>query len=330
MKNIKDAVQTTEAVSEKTGLKTKIIRAGHQVVFKTKKNSPELLLAGGLIGLAATGYLAFKSSAKINKILADVDESKDQAEQMADLVDEMKELRNNPSKENDERAEEVQEQFDDLHEQYDPLTRSELIWDFTKAVAAPVIVGSLSVAAIIWSHNIQYKRISALASSLATIIREQKAFESKYREKYGDKKWDEFEASTHEEEVETDDGKKVKVRAQDDKSDKGRWYEDSSEYVSDDHQYNLSRIDAVNEKFSNKYFANGYLVMNDVLEGLGFERTREGALIGWSGADVFEIGRRVTTVYNEQTGENEDKIYVYWPQPHYVYDEVHFSGRYAE
>lgn len=326
---IKEGAQTMDKVSPT--FKQKIVRYGHKVLWKTKKNSPELLLAGGLVGIAVTGYLAFKAAPKVEKIKTKLSDDHDTVGQMQTLADAMEELaKQEKTDKRDEDIRELTKEFHALNDNYHPYTRSELVLDFTKAVAAPVVVGSLSVAAIIFSHNIQYRRIGALASSLATAVREQKAFEEKYREKYGDEEWNKFDGELNQKEVTTEDGAQVQVEAHIKDNDKGRWYDESEEYVSDDHQYNLSRIDSVNQKYLDKYFANGYLVMNDVLEGLGFERTREGALIGWSGADEFQIDRRVQTVYNEETGEPEDRIYVYWPQPHYVYDEVEFSGRYAQ
>lgn len=312
-------------------LKQKVFKAGHMAVWKTKKYSPEILLASGLVGIAATGYLSYKAAPKVVKIKSKLTDDHDTVTQMQVLTDAMEELAKcEKSDKRDEDIRDLTREFKDLQSTYHPYTTRTLVWDFTKAVAEPVLVGGLSVAAIILSHNIQYKRISALASSLATVVKEQKEFEKKYREKYGDDEWNQFDSELHQEEVTTDDGAQVQVESHTKRDDKGRWYDESSEFVSDDHQYNLSRIDSVNQRYLSKYFENGYLVMNDVLEGLGFERTREGALIGWSGADEFQIDRRVQTIWNEETGEPEDRIYVYWPQPHYVYDEVEFSGRYAQ
>ena len=168
-----------------------------------------------------------------------------------------------------------------------------------------------------------------MAASLATATAENAFFEKKYRETYGDDKYEEFVTPTKEAEIEQN-GKSKKVKVQAKKDGNGRWFSESNEYASDDHDYNRQFIRTVEDRMQDKLFRNGYLVLNDVLDQLGFERSRAGALAGWSVENDFKLSQIVSNITDPETGEMNAQIYVSWPKPRYIYDDVSYSGRYAE
>ena len=107
----------------------------------------------------------------------------------------------------------------------------------------------------------------------------------------------------------------------------GQWYDESIEYVSDDHTYNMAYIDSVDEQLQTILFARGSLMLNEVREALGLERIRAGALLGWTTQDNFSLDKVVTMIEDE--GTLKEQIWVTWTRPRYVYDEVEFNGRYS-
>lgn len=261
---------------------------------KISKHSPAIFTTVGVAGFAATAYLAYKSRDKVEAIVEEIEEKRD----------------------------------NDL-----PVDKLQVVRDLTGALALPITTGVLSGASIIMAHRIQRKRILTLAGALAAQQARNAYFETKYRKTHGDEAYDKFMTPTDEVEEEVTKNGKTKTVVKDIKKDVsktiGQWYCDSQEYASDDHTYNVAFIDSVNEKLQTKLFQRGNLLLNEVREALGFERIRSGALLGWTGGDNFDIRKVVMNVGNESLGEAKEQIWVTWSTPRYIYDDVEFEGRYS-
>lgn len=311
-------------------LKTKATRGLKTTERIVVKHSPLVLTVAGVIGLGATAYLAYKSAHKVEEITDDLEARRRDSERMDDIVDEITASKDmDPNDVDVDHLKDINNELKGLEANFKPIDRRETIYRLAKAVAAPVATGVLSVTAIALSYYIQNNRILNLAASLATATAENALFEKKYRATYGDKKYEEFITPTEEEKVEKN-GKSKKVKVQAKANGNGRWFSESNEYASDDHDYNRQFIRTVEERMQNKMFRNGYLVLNDVLDQLGFERSRAGALAGWSIENDFKLSQVVTNVTDPETGEMKPQIYISWPQPRYIYDDVSYSGRYSE
>lgn len=270
-----------------------------QLLSKTtmviKKNSPAILTGVGIVGLGATAYLAYKSRDKVEAIVEDIEQK---------------------------RTDEVE------------IDKVEVARDIAEAIYLPVAVGALSVTAIFMSYRIQNNRIAILAGALASQQAQNMYFESKYRKQHGDEAYRKFVTPTEEVEEVTVDGKgKEKVTVKEIRSDVdktiGQWYDESTEYASDDHVYNVAFIESVNDRLQTILFQRGALMLNEVREALGFERIRTGALLGWTTSDSFDIDAVVTNLGDEAAGEMPQQIWVTWTRPRYIYEEVEFNGRYS-
>ena len=317
-------------MENKLSLKTKATRGIKKAEKLAVKHSPLALTVTGVIGLGATAYLAYKSAHKIEAITDDIEERQHTAERMDDIIEEIQASKDmDPISVDIDHLREINDELKELEADFKPVDRRETIYRLGKAVAAPVATGVLSVCAIALSYYIQNNRILNLAASLATATAENAFFEKKYRETYGDDKYEEFITPTEEQEIEKD-GKSKKVKVQAKRDGNGRWFSESNEYASDDHDYNRQFIRTVEDRMQDKLFRNGYLVLNDVLDQLGFERSRAGALAGWSVENDFKLSQVVTNVTDPETGEMNPQIYISWPKPRYIYDDVSYSGRYGE
>jgi len=317
-------------MENKLTLKTKATRGLKKAEKLAAKHSPLALTVTGVIGLGATAYLAYKSAHKIEAITDDIEERQHTAERMDDIIEEIEAAHKmDPMDVDVDHLHEIRSELEDLESDFKPVDRRETIYRLGKAIAAPVATGVLSVCAIALSYYIQNNRILNLAASLATATAENAFFEKKYRETYGDEKYEEFAAPTQEEEIEQN-GKSKKVKVQVKKDGNGRWFSESNEYASDDHDYNRQFIRTVEDRMQDKLFRNGYLVLNDVLDQLGFERSRAGALAGWSVENDFKLSQLVSNITDPETGEMKAQIYISWPKPRYIYDDVSYSGRYGE
>ena len=107
---------------------------------------------------------------------------------------------------------------------------------------------------------------------------------------------------------------------------------DSQEYAGDQtamsNEYNAEWIRAAERELDERMALRGNLLLNEVLEKLGFERTKEGALMGWTMGDGFRLDQQVNH-FDTDDGMGEEQIFIHWPAPHYIYDDVNFTGRYS-
>lgn len=266
-----------------------------KVVFNLKKHSPSILTGVGVVGLGATAYLAYKSRDKVEAVVQEI------------------------------------ERKNDLEI---PVNKMEVARDIAEAIYLPVIVGTVSITSILAAHKIQNNRIKALAGALLVEQARNAYFEKKYRKQHGEEAYSKFVTPVEEvERVEIDEKGKEKVTKEQIKqeSDKsvGQWYIDSSEYVSDDHTYNMQYIQSMSDRLETILFQRGSLTLNEVLDNLGFERLRNGALLGWTTRDSFSIDTHVSKHPDEETGEMKEQIWVTWSRPRFVYDEIEFNGRYS-
>lgn len=266
-----------------------------KVSMKVAKHSPAIFTGVGIVGLGATAYLAYKSRDKVEKVVTEI-----------------------------EKKNELQV----------PVSKAEVAKDIAEAVYQPVLVGAVSVTCILLAHRIQHKRILTLAGALAVEQTRNIYFEKKYRKQHGDEAYSKFIIPTEEEEkVEITKNGKEKITIEEVKKDVdhtiGQWYDESTEYVIDDHAYNIAMIDSINDRMQTILFQRGTLTLNELREALGFERIRAGALLGWTTSDSFDIEKHVSALGNEDLGEAREQIWVTWTRPRYIYDEVEFNGRYS-
>ena len=258
------------------------------------KHSPIILTTVGVVGLGVTAVLAYKSR---NKVEAVVEQIEADAEAGIEI------------------------------------DKVEVGKGMIEALWLPISVGVASTACVLLAQKIQVNRIKTLAGALAVQQAQNVYFENKYKAEHGEEAFVKFATPTSKEEVETVDAKgktkktTVEVRQELDKT-IGQWYDESQEYAADDHSYNMSYIESVEERLQGILFQRGSLMLNEVREALGFERIRNGALLGWTSADNFEITKSVTNVVDED-GEIKPQIWTSWSKPRYIYDEVEFNGRYS-
>src|SRR5690606_19830532 len=209
-----------------------------KVAFNLKKHSPAIFTGVGVVGLGATAYLAYKSRDKVEAVVEEI------------------------------------ERKNDLEI---PVNKMEVAMDIVEAVYQPVVVGALSVTCILMAHKIQSNRIKTLVGALAVEQARNIYFEQKYRKEHGDEAYNKFIVPVDQvEHIEVDAKGKEKVTIENVKREthltEGQWYDESDEYVSDDHTYNIAFIDSVNERMQTLLFQRGSLLLNEVREALGFER----------------------------------------------------------
>lgn len=299
----------------------KISKAFHTVARTTAKHSPIIFTVGGVLGLGATAWLSFKAAKKVETIMDSVEESQEATEVLRQVEIGLRTVTTDEARQD---LLETQQRFIVVPE----MTRMDIIKEVGAAVALPVVTGIASIACISLSYYIQNNRIVSLASALAVSTAEQTFYRAKYKQEHGEEAAREFYTPTVEEErtVVNAKGKEEKVvdtnkHAMD--SMHGLWYDQSSEYASDDHAYNLAFIREQKDRLDLTLFRKGVIKLNDVLDALRMPRVRMGGVVGWSTAQNFNLFPQTTYVRDPQTGEDIPQIYIQWSEaPKDIYNLV--------
>lgn len=255
-----------------------------ELASKTARNaqehSPEILVVSGVVGLLAAGILACKATTK----------APEKIEKAKEKIEEVKE------------SHEV-ELIDD-QEYKKEITKSymKLAAECIKLYAGPVIIATLSAAAIFESNSILKKRNASLAAAYASLDGAFKFYRKNVKEKYGEEEDQRMLTGAKEEtiteEVVDENGKKKKQKKNVNVVDPyglGNSYAmifgdfpydhpmHSDTYCASDigDNYNLSHLMAVQNYLNDKLRADGMLTLNDLRDELGFRRTKQGQMVGW-------------------------------------------------
>lgn len=275
------------SLKEKTaGLLTSVRRSAHKTGFKIKKHSPEILIVSGVVGVVASTVMACKATTKVGEIL-------DEAKATIDDIHEMTEIAEN----NENYAEKYTEEDSkkDLAIVY-VQTGVKLV----KLYAPSVILGTLSLTAIVTSNNILRKRNIALAAAYTSVEKSFKDYRRRVVERFGEELDNELRYNIKKQEIEetvvNEDGSETTVKKTVNAIDPTTiddtsviFYEGCPGF-SKDPEHNLIYLKAQQEYANKKLQLQGYLFLNDVLEMLGFEKKRCGQVIGWIYDEKNPIG----------------------------------------
>ena len=252
-------------------------KLGSKMLFKVKKASPELLLAGGVICIIGGTVMACRATKKATEVL-------EEHNQNLDDIQEREELANDPDEE--------LEPYTDGEKKHDKIqiythTAGELV----KAYAPSVAVIGLGVALIFTSHGIMRKRNATLIAAYNVLDASFRKYRGRVAEEYGEEKDREFCLGARKQDVnyiETDEegnGRQVK--------DKGYVFGDpASPYVFKFNKYtsifwdsnplsNLNTLRSAENWATCELRIKKHLFLNDVLEYLGMDPVPHGQLVGW-------------------------------------------------
>ena len=273
-------------------------RSFHKIGFKLKKHSPEILVVAGVVGTVASAVMACKATLKVNEITNETKENIDKIHTAAEtgVTEAGKEYTDEDSKK-------------DLTIVY---TQTGL--KLVKLYAPAVIVGTLSVTAILTGHNITRKRNMALAAAYTAIDKSFKDYRSRVVERFG-KDLDRelrynIKAKEIEETVVNEDGtettvvKTVQVAENPLPSEYAKFFDDGCTGWTKDPELNLTFLRSQERYATERLKAKGFLCLNEVYDLLGIPRTKAGQVVGWVYNEDNPIGDNyvdfgIYTVNNE-------------------------------
>ena len=258
-------------------------RTLNSVGFKLKKHSPEILITAGVIGTVTSTVMACKATTKLNDIL---DSSKDDIEAIHGAM---------------EHPEELPEEYTEEDGKKDlSIVYAQTGLKVAKLYAPSVILGALSITAIISSNSILRKRNIALAAAYTAVDKSFKEYRGRVVERFGKELDRELRYNIKAKEVEetiTDEKGKEKtvkntIEVADPSiySDYAKFFDDGCTGWSKDPEQNLFFLRRQQDYANDVLKAKGYLFLNDVYEMLGIPRTKAGQCVGWIYDEKNPIG----------------------------------------
>lgn len=260
---------------KKLAIVESLTRTANKVGFKFKKYSPEILVIAGVVGAVTSAVMACRATTKLSEI---TEESKESIDIIHAAIE-------NPEIETNKNYSE-EDGKKDLAIVYTQ-TAGKLI----KLYAPSVILGTLSITAILTSNNILRKRNVALAAAYTAVDKSFKEYRSRVVDRFGEAMDRELKYNIRRENVEEtivdENGEEKTVTKEVDVvdasaiSDYARFYDDGCLGWTKDPEMNLMFLrrqqDAANDRLKDK----GYLFLNDVYEMLCIPRSQAGQTVGW-------------------------------------------------
>lgn len=250
-------------------------RSFNKVGFQLKKHSPEILITAGAIGAVTSTVMACKATLKVHEV---VEETKSNIEEMNEA------LENGATAYGQDYSEE--DYKNDMKIAY-----VQTGVKVAKEYAPAVILGTLSIAAMVKSHNILRKRNAALATAYAVVNKGFKEYRGRVIERFGEQIDKELRYNIKAKEVEeivTDkDGNETTVVTTVDAidptsiSDYAKFFDEACTGWTKNPELNLLFLKS-QERYANERLKNkGHLFLNEVYDMLGIDRTTAGQHVGW-------------------------------------------------
>lgn len=276
-----------------------IKRSLNMTGLKIKKHSPEILMVAGTIGAVASAVMACKATLKVNDIL---DETKKTVNIIHTAVEN-----------NDSSVYSEEDMKKDL-----AITYIQTGVKFVKLYGPSVVLGVVSIGAMITSNRILNKRNIALAAAYTTLDQGFKNYRSNVVERFGEKIDKELKNNIKAKVIETvqidEDGKETKVKETIDlcegPSEYSRFFDELSSYYEKDPEYNLTFLRQQERYATEKLRANGTLFLNEVYDMLDIPRTRAGQVVGWVYDEDNPIGDNYVDfgIYNVHRPSNREFV----------------------
>lgn len=277
-----------------------VTRSLHRAGFKFKKHSPEILVGAGIVGVVGSAVMACKATTKLDEVL----------EEPKEKIEKIHELMENPDMVPEGKEYTEEDGKKDLTIMY---TQSAV--KVVELYAPAVILGTVSIAAILGGHHILRKRNLALAAAYATIDKGFKEYRGRVIERFGEELDKELKynikAKEIEETVVNEDGsentvkKTVNVADPNTTSDYARFFDDGCNGWTKDPEFNLMFLKDQQRYANDLLKMRGHLFLNEVYDMLGIPRSTAGAVVGWVYDEKHPVGDNfvdfgIYDLYNEK------------------------------
>ena len=281
-----------------------------KVGMKLRKASPEILLVGGIIAGGAAIVTACKATKKVVE-----DENNDISQCREELEAIRKEKEENPEKLD------IQELSRKIGKKKWK-TLLKLAGKYAKAYGIPIFLAILSLVLVLASHGVLKKRYVSTTLAYKALDEAFKDYRERIKEAVGEEKELHYFNGTHEggEDTVIDENgeshtKKIavkdKVKANSPyefdfnaRTAPGNWEANSD--------YNYMFLRSAENYLNDLLNGRGHVFMNEALDALGLQRTKEGAVVGWikgrGGDDYVDLG--FSEYYTDEYSDAQSEGYL--------------------
>ena len=246
----------------------RVTRVSSRGVLKLKKNSPTLLVVGGVAGGIATVIMAVKASKKADVVIQAHKEERAQIGPVPNKAVASKEVRKDAQ-----------------------LKVMELYYNTTlelaKVYGPALVVGSLSFGSILYGHKILHGRHVASMAAYSGLMEQFGAYRGRVRQTLGDKAELDIYNGAHGEYVEDPDHKgefKLTPVFSEDvvlDTELRPWFDEMNPNNSSDPEITKMWLTGVQEHMNQKLRLHGHLFLNEVRDALHLPRSAQGQTLGW-------------------------------------------------
>ena len=260
----------------------KTSRMMHRAGFQLKKHSPEILVVAGVAGTVASAVMACKATTKLSTI---TEEHKKQVEEIHNYVEENG----------------FTEKYTEEDSKKDlAITYIQTGAKVVKLYAPSIILGALSLTAVITSNNILRQRNVAIATAYAALDKNFKKYRSRVVERFGEELDKELryniktkeieEIVTNEDGTETTVKKTVNTVNDPIHSPYAKFFDECSPYWVKDADMNLMFLKQQQNYANELLKTRGIVFLNEIYDMLGIPRTRIGQQVGWRYDEKNPVG----------------------------------------
>ena len=260
---------------KKTELMNNVSRSINRMRFKLKKHSPEILAVTGTIGVVTSAVMACKATTKLGTIL---EKTKTDMEVIRTAMEHPEYLEPEKYTEDDGK--------NDIRILY-----AKTGLNIIKLYAPSVILGGLSITAMLTSNNILRKRNIALAAAYTAVDKGFKEYRSRVVERFGEEMDRELRYNLKSKEIEEtvvdEKGKEKTVKKTVNVVDPStysvyaRFYDNGCNGWTKNPGDNLYFLKCQENYANDLLKTRGHLFLNEVYDMLGIPRTQAGQIVGW-------------------------------------------------
>lgn len=225
-----------------------------------RKNSPQVMFVGGVVGVGVSTVMACKATLKLS----------DQLDKMKAEMSTVKAMRDDETK-------------PDVGDKDVAFIYARNMAKVARLYAPAAFVGVASIGALTGSHVTLQRRNVGLTAAYAATAKAYEEYRERVKEELGEEKELDIYHSATIEKIKGEDGKQVDAKAAnpDGWSPYARFFDESSRNWQKNAEINRMFIQ-VQQTYANDLLrSRGHIFLNEVYDMLGFEHTSAGAVVGW-------------------------------------------------
>lgn len=280
-----------------------------------QKHAPEILTGAGLVAMTTGAVLAVKATLNLEKTLT-------KAEERIVSVKDAKAYADGTAEVEDYEDKAYQK---DLYQAY-----LKNVLDFTKLYGPAVSLFIAGAGSVLAGHGIMRKRNVALVAAYNAVEKSFAAYRARVLEDLGEDKDRDYRLGITETTETGENGKKhALIEIDPTKASRyARVFDEGNPEWQRGEGYNQFFLTAEQSYLNDKLRATGHVFLNEVYDRLGFDRTPEGAVVGWllskDGDNYIDFG--IYDLANEQKRKFingwEDSIWLDFNVDGVIFDKI--------